>query len=59
MIKSIAKKHKNYRGQKHCQFISKVVSSELLKRYRLKNICPTIKIEHIKISKIVWVSEGS
>lgn len=40
MIKSIAKKHKNTKRQKHCQFISKVVSSELLKRYRLKKHLP-------------------
>lgn len=51
MIKIIAKKHKNTKRQKHCQFISKVVSSELLKMYRLEKHLHTIKIEHIQIKK--------
>lgn len=36
MIKSIVEKYKNSKSQKHRQFISKVVSSKLLKKYRLK-----------------------
>lgn len=50
-LRSLPKKHKNTKRQKHCQFISKVVSSELLKMYRLEKHLHTIKIEHIQIKK--------
>lgn len=47
MIKSIVEKYKNSKSQKHRQFISKVVSSKLLKKIRLKKFA----IRHLPFDK--------